>query len=82
MPDEEKMSYGKQLGILRKPGLWLNIAAVMFIFAAMFSVYSYFAEYLGQLTHMNGSLISVMLMAFGLIMIFGNFLFGGFLQKA
>ncbi|MFD4816631.1 MFS transporter [Peribacillus butanolivorans] len=82
MPNEEKMSYGMQLGILRKPGLWLNIAAVMFIFAAMFSVYSYFAEYLGQLTHMNGSLISVMLMAFGLIMIFGNFLFGGFLQKS
>ncbi|MFB7641570.1 MFS transporter [Peribacillus butanolivorans] len=82
MPNEEKMSYGKQLGILRKPGLWLNIAAVMFIFAAMFSVYSYFAEYLGQLTHMNGSLISVMLMAFGLIMILGNFLFGGFLQKS
>lgn len=82
MPNEEKMSYGKQLGILRKPGLWLNIAAVMFIFAAMFSVYSYFAEYFGQLTHMNGSLISVMLMAFGLIMIFGNFLFGGFLQKS
>ncbi|CAH0255590.1 Inner membrane transport protein YdhP [Peribacillus sp. Bi96] len=82
MPNKEKMSYGKQLGILRKPGLWLNIAAVMFIFAAMFSVYSYFAEYLGQLTHMNGSLISVMLMAFGLIMIFGNFLFGGFLQKS
>ncbi|PEJ24327.1 MFS transporter [Peribacillus butanolivorans] len=82
MPNEEKMSYGMQLGILRKPGLWLNIAAVMFIFAAMFSVYSYFAEYLGQLTHMNRSLISVMLMAFGLIMIFGNFLFGGFLQKS
>ncbi|MED3692337.1 MFS transporter [Peribacillus butanolivorans] len=82
MPNEGKMSYGMQLGILRKPGLWLNIAAVMFIFAAMFSVYSYFAEYLGQLTHMNGSLISVMLMAFGLIMIFGNFLFGGFLQKS
>ncbi|MET3318570.1 UNVERIFIED_ORG: putative MFS family arabinose efflux permease [Peribacillus simplex] len=82
MPNEEKMSYGMQLGILRKPGLWLNIVAVMFIFAAMFSVYSYFAEYLGQLTHMNGSLISVMLMAFGLIMIFGNFLFGGFLQKS
>ncbi|MFE4351963.1 MFS transporter [Peribacillus butanolivorans] len=82
MPNEEKMSYGKQLGILRKPGLWLNIAAVMFIFAAMFSVYSYFAEYLGQLTHMNGSFISLMLMAFGLIMVFGNFLFGGFLQKS
>ncbi|MCY9514367.1 MFS transporter [Paenibacillus apiarius] len=81
LPVKEKMSYGKQLGILRKPQLWLNIAAVIFIFAAMFSVYSYFAEYLGQVTHMNGSWISVMLMAFGLIMILGNFLFGGLLQK-
>ncbi|OMD78921.1 MFS transporter [Paenibacillus odorifer] len=81
MPVKEKMSYGKQLGILRKPLLWLNIVAVIFIFAAMFSVYSYFAEYLGQVTHMNGSWISIMLMAFGIIMIFGNFLFGSLLHK-
>lgn len=82
MPVKEKMSYGKQLGILRKPQLWLNIVTVIFIFAAMFSVYSYFAEYLGQVTHMNGSWISIMLMAFGIIMIFGNFLFGGLLHKS
>ncbi|MEK3964378.1 MULTISPECIES: MFS transporter [Paenibacillus] len=81
MPVKEKMSYGKQLDILRKPLLWLNIVAVIFIFAAMFSVYSYFAEYLGQVTHMNGSWISIMLMAFGIIMIFGNFLFGSLLHK-
>lgn len=81
MPVKEKMSYGKQLAILRKPLLWLNIVAVIFIFAAMFSVYSYFAEYLGQVTHMNGSWISIMLMAFGIIMIFGNFLFGSLLHK-
>ncbi|WP_313639651.1 MFS transporter [Paenibacillus sp.] len=81
MPVKEKMSYGKQLGILRKPLLWLNIVTVIFIFAAMFSVYSYFAEYLSQVTHMNGSWISIMLMVFGIIMIFGNFLFGGLLHK-
>ncbi|WP_339803398.1 MFS transporter [Paenibacillus sp. FSL R5-0744] len=82
MPVKEKMSYGKQLGILRKPLLWLNIVTVIFIFAAMFSVYSYFAEYLGQVTQMNGSWISIMLMAFGIVMIFGNFLFGGLLHKS
>ncbi|WP_339270947.1 MFS transporter [Paenibacillus sp. FSL R5-0470] len=82
MPVKEKMSYGKQLGILRKPLLWLNIVTVIFIFAAMFSVYSYFAEYLGQVTQMNGSWISIMLMVFGIIMIFGNFLFGGLLHKS
>lgn len=82
MPVKEKMSFGKQIGILRKPGLWLNIAAVVFMFAAMFSVYSYFAEYLARVTNMNGSLISVMLLIFGVIMIAGNQLFGVLLQKS
>ncbi|MGG3281011.1 MFS transporter [Paenibacillus solani] len=81
MPVKERVSFGKQIGILRKPGLWLNIAAVVFIFAAMFSVYSYFAEYLARVTNMNGSLISVMLLIFGIIMIAGNHLFGAFLQR-
>ncbi|AJS58652.1 MFS transporter [Paenibacillus sp. IHBB 10380] len=82
MPVKEKMSYGKQLSILKKPQLWVNIVTIMFVFAAMFSVYSYFAEYLGKVTHMNSSWISALLMAFGLVMIFGNFLFGSFLQKS
>ncbi|MDN8591341.1 MFS transporter [Paenibacillus sp. 11B] len=81
MPVQEKMSYGKQIGILRKPALWLNIAAVIFIFAAMFSVYSYFAEYLGQVTRMGGSWISAMLLAFGVIMIAGNLVFGQLLHR-
>ncbi|KPN96253.1 MFS transporter [Lysinibacillus sp. ZYM-1] len=81
MPVKEKMSFGKQIGILRNPGIWINITTVVFIFAAMFSVYSYFAEYLARVTYMNGSLISIMLLIFGVIMIVGNHLFGVFLQK-
>jgi len=81
MPVQERMSYGKQISILRKPALWLNIATVVFIFAAMFSVYSYFAEYLGQVTQMGGSWISVMLLAFGVIMIAGNLVFGQLLHR-
>ncbi|NQX66328.1 MFS transporter [Paenibacillus alba] len=81
MPVKEKMTYGQQLNVLRKPTLWLNIASVIFLFAAMFSVYSYFAEYLRQVTQVNGSWISIMLFVFGLVMILGNFIFGAFLQK-
>lgn len=81
IPVKEKMSFRKQIGILRRPGLLLNIAAVVFIFAAMFSVYSYFAEYLAKVTNMNGTLVSVMLLIFGIIMIAGNQLFGVLLQK-
>ncbi|WP_439875216.1 MFS transporter [Bacillus mycoides] len=75
MPVTEKMSFGK-------PGLWLNILTVTFLFAAMFSVYSYFAEYLAKVTSMNGSLISIMLFIFDVVMILGNHLFGGLLQKS
>lgn len=81
IPVAEKMSFGRQLGVLRNPQLWLTILIVVFIFTAMSSVYSYFAEYLGEVTRMNGTWISLMLMIFGITMIAGNFLFGYWLNK-
>jgi predicted MFS family arabinose efflux permease len=45
-------------------------------------VYGYFAEYLGQVTRMNGSWISIMLMVFGISMIAGIFLFGRLMYKS
>jgi len=46
------------------------------------SVYSYFAEYLREVSHMNGTWISVMLMIFGVTMVAGNFLFGHLQNKS
>ncbi|OWA35786.1 MFS transporter [Saccharibacillus sp. O16] len=82
IPVTERMSFGRQLGVLRSPQLWLTILIVVMIFTAMSSVYSYFAEYLGEVTHMNGTWISLMLMVFGITMIVGNFLFGYWLNKS
>lgn len=82
MPVKGKMSFGNQLNLLRKTKVWLACMAGAFIHATMFAVYSYFAEYLGQVTHMNGSWISIMLLVFGATMIIGNVLFGTFLQKS
>ncbi|MDV6276827.1 MFS transporter [Rhodococcus erythropolis] len=81
-PVTQRMSYGAQVGILRRPRVWLTILSVTFVFAAMFSVYGYFAEYLGGVTGMSGSWISAMLLAFGVVMIFGNFVFGAMLGKS
>ncbi len=64
-PVTQRLSYGAQVGILRRPRVWLTILSVTFVFAAMFSVYGYFAEYLGEVTGMSGSWISAMLLAFG-----------------
>ena len=47
LPDAavQRLSYGKQLAILRSGTLWLNIITCVLIFAAMFAVYAYAAEY-------------------------------------
>ncbi|MDH6678247.1 DHA1 family inner membrane transport protein [Rhodococcus sp. LBL1] len=81
-PVTQRMSYGAQVGILRRPRVWLTILSVTLVFAAMFSVYGYFARYLGDVTGMSGSWISAMLLAFGVVMIFGNFVFGAMLGKS
>ncbi|WP_163853579.1 MFS transporter [Paenibacillus elgii] len=72
LPVKSKLSYGEQLTILTKPQLWLNVAAACFILAALYSVYSYFAEYLMVVTGMNGKSVSIMLVLFGASGIFGN----------
>ncbi|MFF2011138.1 MFS transporter [Streptomyces sp. NPDC058195] len=81
MPVERRSSYGAQLSVLKRSGTWLSIISVVLVFAAMFSVYGYFAEYLGQVTHMSGTWVSAMLMAFGVVMILGNFAFGSLLRR-
>ncbi|MFF9349868.1 MFS transporter [Streptomyces sp. NPDC014734] len=82
MPVGGRVSYGAQLGILKRGQTWLTIVSVVLVFAAMFSVYGYFAEYLGQVTHMDGTWVSAMLMAFGIVMIVGNFAFGALLRRS
>ncbi|MEU9849854.1 MFS transporter [Streptomyces sp. NPDC047985] len=82
MPVGRRISYGAQLGILKRSRTWLTIVSVVLVFASMFSVYGYFAEYLGQVTHMDGTWVSAMLMAFGIVMIVGNFAFGALLRRS
>ncbi|WP_261301411.1 MFS transporter [Paenibacillus andongensis] len=77
----EKVSYREQLGILRKVPLWINIGAATFLFAAMFSVYSYAAEYLEQVMGLSGKIISVMLVIFGVGGVAGNLLAGRLIGK-
>jgi predicted MFS family arabinose efflux permease len=75
------MSFGHQLAVLRKPALWLNIVATVFVFTAMFSVYSYAAEYLKSETGMDGTTISMMLVIFGVGGVSGNLLAGRLLAR-
>ncbi|MFT3827850.1 MAG: MFS transporter [Chitinophagaceae bacterium] len=81
MPVTEKTSSASQLQILKKKQLWVNLLATMIMIAGMFSSYGYFAEYLGKITKMSGSEVSLMLLLFGGTGIVGNWLTGIALSK-
>lgn len=80
-PRGDALTFGSQLAILRKPALWLNIAATVLTFTAMFSVYSYAAEYLESQTGMDGQTISMMLVIFGIGGVSGNLIAGCLLGR-
>jgi predicted MFS family arabinose efflux permease len=81
MPVKEKPSVKAQLKALNSKQLWLNLIATMLMVAGMFSSYSYLAEFLEKITHMNGAQISLMLLIFGGAGIIGNWLTGIALTK-
>lgn len=81
MPSIQKVSFSSQLSVLRNGKLWLTISTVTLIFAAMFSSFSYVADYLMRITHLEGNSISAMLILFGVCGFTGNFVFSNLLQK-
>ncbi|WP_419880419.1 MFS transporter [Peribacillus sp. B-H-3] len=81
MPVKERISYGYQLSVLKKPITWLSIAAVIFINAAMYGVSCYLAEYLETITNIPGKTISLVLFIFGGASIIGNIVAGKLLTK-
>ncbi|ADG72903.1 MFS transporter [Brachyspira murdochii] len=81
MPVSKKLSYGSQLSVLKLPITWISLAAVALIAASMSSVYSYFAQYIKDISNITGKYSSIILFIFGISSIVGNFLAGKFLSK-
>ncbi len=81
MPAGTKKSYGEQLGILRRPAVWMTVFSVIFMNGALFGVFSYLAEYLGVVTALSGGAVSLYLFAYGLSNSMGSFLSGRLLMR-
>jgi predicted MFS family arabinose efflux permease len=81
MPVTEKQSTKSQLVILKKGQMWVNLIATMVMIAGIFATYSFLAEYLGKISSMNGTEISLMLLLFGATGIAGNWVTGIALSK-
>ena len=81
MPVNERLSYGAQLSVLKKPITWISIVTVIFINGAIFGVYSYFAEYLKSVTNIPETTISLILLIYGVANMIGNIIAGRLLTK-
>jgi len=81
IPVKEKLSYGAQLSVLKKPIVWNSIIAVTFINGAMFGFFSFMSDYLKNITEISFKLISVMLFIYGGANIIGNIIAGKLLVK-
>jgi DHA1 family inner membrane transport protein len=81
MPVDVPQSAGSQVGVLRRPMLWWNLAVQVALTAAVFSIYGYMAEYLGRVSGMGSSTISVMLLVFGVAGVVGTLLAGRLMSR-
>ncbi|MBD2810526.1 MFS transporter [Xenorhabdus sp. Vera] len=81
IPATKNVTFTEQLNVLRKGKLWLSISTVTLIFSAMFSSFSYIADYLTKITHFDNNFINIILILFGFCGLIGNFVFSRFLQK-
>ncbi|SHL09892.1 Predicted arabinose efflux permease, MFS family [Selenomonas ruminantium] len=79
MPVKEQLGYGEQLAVLKKPMVWASIAAVIFLNGSIFGVFNYLAEYLGVVSGIAPSLISILLLVYGLCNVGGSMLAGNLL---
>lgn len=76
MPVKEKLSYGEQLGVLKKKIAWYSVIAVTLINGVLFVFFSYMSDYLKMVTEVSYSVISGMLLIYGLANMVGNIIAG------
>ena len=76
IPVKEKLSYGTQLNVLKKKIIWYSIMAVTLINGALFGFFSYMSDYLRTVTEVSYSVISILLLIYGLANIIGNVIAG------
>lgn len=73
------LSYGAQVGVLRRSMVWASIFAVIFLNGSVFGCFNYLAAYLSDVTMAAPTVVSILLFVYGLCNIFGSMIAGGLL---
>ncbi|WDH96621.1 MFS transporter [Paenibacillus urinalis] len=82
MPVKERLTYGSQFSVIKRPVLWISIVTVILLNASVFGVYSYLTEYLGTVTKMSPNATSLTLFIFGGANMIGNIIAGRLLTHS
>ena len=82
MPVAEKQGYLKQVSALKSSVAIISLLATACIQAAIFAVYAYAAEFVGEVGDIAGEAQSAVLLGFGVASLLGNYLAGRFLSRA
>lgn len=69
------------INIFQSRNLWIGLGIAFFTIAAMYSTYGYMADFLKNVTQMNGKQISMMLFMFGTVGILGNKIAGKYMSR-
>jgi DHA1 family inner membrane transport protein len=75
LPQDEVVhgaSIGRELGAFARPQVWLTLAVAATGFGGMFSIFSYIAATVTEVTMLSTGMVSVVLVVFGLGMNVGN----------
>lgn len=81
MPVKERLSYGSQVVVLKKPITWLAVVTVIFIGSATSSISTFIAEYLETITNLSGNILTLALFVLGLASLIGNLVGGRLLMR-
>lgn len=81
MPVKERLAYGSQVSILKRPLIWLAILTVIFIGSATSSVNTFITEYLETVTDISGNILTLALFILGLASLIGNLVGGRLLTR-
>ncbi|MGY4538612.1 DHA1 family inner membrane transport protein [Mucilaginibacter sp. UYNi724] len=81
IPKQAPERSGSPGKVLLNKGLWISLLLTLLMISAMYSTYSYMAEYLEKVTHMSNKTVSLMLLLFGITGIAGNWLAGKLMGK-
>ncbi len=73
-----KLSYGQQVGILKKAEVWIVLICTVLLNGAIVSFNSYISAYLTDVAALAGNIITTLLLILGIARIFGT-IFAGYL---